>query len=306
MTYRMKYGKKEIQIPQMKDITWANVLSKPTTFPPSVHNQDWSTITGKPSTFTPSSHTHSYLPLSGGTITGPVYYNTTNVQIGCGGSGYEKNAYVQAFNGYCSIRSYDKSIYHDGKYIDAQWTSGRFYPSHSGCALGSTATSNRWYRLYAANACNTSSDRRLKDDIVYFDEMPVMFDVESETALERFFKNLKPSTFTMKDDHYKRMKFGFIAQDVIQALNEIGMTPYDVDFVSHGRNEDDDISEEAMYGLCYEEFIALNTHMIQKAYKIIEEHQKEIHSLRKEIDELKTLIFNKEDMKGRKEYVKEI
>jgi phage-related tail fiber protein len=60
--------------------TWAEVGGKPSTFPPSAHNQDWSTIdnkpafatrwptwtevTGKPSTFTPSAHLHAISDVS--------------------------------------------------------------------------------------------------------------------------------------------------------------------------------------------------------------------------------------------------
>lgn len=40
-------------------VEWANVLSKPTTFPPSTHTHGWTEITGKPTTFAPSSHDHS-------------------------------------------------------------------------------------------------------------------------------------------------------------------------------------------------------------------------------------------------------
>lgn len=323
MTYKFKYGNKEIKVPQMKDITWANVLSKPTTFTPSSHTHqmsqisDWQTYVynatasrdsntvlaapsgsqGKASfrKLTASdlpSHTHSYVPLSGGTITGNLNFRNTNTRIYGENYNGTDNIYVYSKSGYLALYSYEKAIYANMSYYDSNWTSGKFYPSHTGCALGSSTASNRWYRLYAANACNTSSDRRLKDNIVYFDEMPVTFIENSETVLEKFFKSLKPSTFTMKDDKYKRMKFGFIAQDVIQSLDDIGMSIYDVDFVSHGRTEDEKISEDAMYGLCYEEFVALNTHMIQKAYKIIENNQREIESLRKEMSELKSLIFN--------------
>lgn len=35
----------------------------------------WANVSGKPSTYPPSSHTHSYLPLSGGTLTGGLYFS---------------------------------------------------------------------------------------------------------------------------------------------------------------------------------------------------------------------------------------
>lgn len=213
---------------------------------------------------------------------GSLYYLSTDVEIGCGSSGYENNAYVQAYNGYCSIRSHSQSIYNNGAYIDSSWSHGKFYPQNAGQALGTSAASNRWYRLYAANACNTSSDRRLKKDIAYFDEMPAIYSTGAN-VFEEFFNKLRGTTFVAKGDEFNRIKFGFIAQDVIEALQTVGLTAYDVDFVSHGRDENDKISEDAMYGLCYEEFIALNTHMIQKAHKKIELQQKEIDDLKKRL-----------------------
>jgi hypothetical protein len=64
--------------------TWASVLNKPATFPPSAHTHtasqitdfasavvavsppvDWSSLTGKPSTFAPSAHTHPISEING-------------------------------------------------------------------------------------------------------------------------------------------------------------------------------------------------------------------------------------------------
>lgn len=40
MPYKFKYGNKEIQVSQLKDITWSNVLNKPSSFTPSSHSHD--------------------------------------------------------------------------------------------------------------------------------------------------------------------------------------------------------------------------------------------------------------------------
>ena len=125
--------------------------------------------------------------------------------------------------------------------------------------------------------------------------MPNTYGNNDDTAMDIFFKSLKPSSFNMIDDEYKRMKFGFIAQDVIKSLENIGLTVYDVDFVSHGRDENDNISEKAMYGLCYEEFIALNTHMIQKTIARVDNYDRELHDLRNENAQLKQELKNTQD-----------
>lgn len=59
-------------VPSIFPTDWDNVANKPSTFPATAHDHEWSEIQSKPATFPPSSHTHSYLPLTGGTITGPV------------------------------------------------------------------------------------------------------------------------------------------------------------------------------------------------------------------------------------------
>ena len=45
-------------------LPWAQVTSKPATYPPSTHSHAWSEITSKPSTFPPSTHTHSISNIS--------------------------------------------------------------------------------------------------------------------------------------------------------------------------------------------------------------------------------------------------
>lgn len=193
------------------------------------------------------------------------------------------NLYLKADNGYTAIYSYGNAVYYNGQYIDSNWTHGKFNPGKDGVALGGSASNQRWYRLYAANASSTSSDRRLKENIKYFKDRKSLYDINGNNDIEIFFKDLKPSSFTMIYDKYRRIKFGFIAQDVISSLEKIGLSAYDVDFVSHGRDENGNISENAMYSLCYEEFIALNTHMIQKTISIVDNHIDEINILKDKI-----------------------
>ena len=215
----------------------------------------------------------AYLAASGTRIYGE-YSNGSN------------NIYIRADSGYGALYSQGTAIYFNLKYVDSNWTHGKFYPGASGVALGGSSSSQRWYRLYASNACSTSSDMRLKENIKYLNSIAKAYKNSSDTLIDIFFKSLKPSSFNLKDDKYKRLKFGFIAQDVIKSLENIGLTVYDVDFVSHGRDENGNISEEAMYGLCYEEFVALNTHMIQKANTTIQSQQSEITRLNKQIESL--------------------
>ena len=45
--------------------TWTNIVTKPTTFPPSAHTQAWSTITGTPATYAPTAHTQAWSTITG-------------------------------------------------------------------------------------------------------------------------------------------------------------------------------------------------------------------------------------------------
>ena len=115
-------------------------------------------------------------------------------------------------------------------------------------------------------------------------QIPKLYNSDEDNILERFFKKLKPSTYSMIADKDKRLKIGFIAQDITEVLHELGIDETDVDFVGHTFYTDEETHEEKdEYSLCYEEFIALNTHMIQK-------QQTEIDILKKEIQELRQLI----------------
>ena len=81
-----------------------------------------------------------------------------------------------------------------------------------------------------------------------------------------------------------------LTKDDFGALN---ITPYegDIDKSSNdcvGRYKDTGIEQgEDSYGLVYSEFIALNTHMIQKLQKTVQDQQKEIDALKAEINDMK-------------------
>lgn len=303
MTYKLKYGNKEIQVPQLKDITWANVLNKPSLFPPSSHSHDWDSVTGKPSSYTPSNHNHLYSTWLGmNYVSGAEWFGFYN-QIGGGtrlgwlgfdGSNYLKltNTLARSSSSGIMLCAGDKA----GVCLDFTNSTnyhGYFFPRYSSkVTLGTSGY--RWYRLYASNTCDTSSDKNLKDNIFYFDEAPIMFGSnEDGNIYEQFFNKLRACSFTMKSDITNSLRFGFIAQDVLKALEDVGLSIDDVDFISYGMRDDEDDSDKPTYGLCYEEFISLNTYMIQKSIARINSQQKEIDDLKKQVYELKELIFNK-------------
>ena len=166
-----------------------------------------------------------------------------------------------------------------------------FSPSTDGAVLLG-ASSYRWGQIYSTTSTISASDRNQKKDFAEFDE-----------RYEELFEKLKPQLFKFKDGTSDRKHSGFISQDVEEAMSEVGLTDKefagfcrDIKQVQTGKDEEtgevffDDVYDADgnpvyNYSLRYEEFIALNTHMIQK-------QQSEIESLRNEIQELKKLLSN--------------
>ena len=146
-------------------------------------------------------------------------------------------------------------------------------------------SSYRWKEIYSMKSANNTSDRNQKENIVGISK-----------KYEELFSMLKPVTYEFKGSEHDRIHVGFIAQDVKEAMDEIGLS--DLDFAAYCMDIKTEYDEEKdedvvvldengkpveMYALRYAEFIALNTHMIQK-------QQTEIEELKKEIKGLKALI----------------
>lgn len=158
--------------------------------------------------------------------------------------------------------------------------------------------SYKWKAVYASSGSIVTSDRKQKKDFAEFDE-----------KYENLFFDLKPTLYRFIDNNSNRIHSGFIAQDVEESLEENGLTALDfaafckdkaivVEKDENGEDVeinklDEDGNQVYDYSLRYEEFIALNTHMLQKAYAKIDEQQKQIDSLQAQIDELKLLIASK-------------
>lgn len=168
-----------------------------------------------------------------------------------------------------------------GSTSGSKWFSPK---TDAGLLLG--ASNYRWGQIYSTNSTISASDRDQKKDFTEFDD-----------RYEELFAKLKPQLFKFKNGTSDRKHSGFISQDVEEAMLEVGLTDKDfagfckdVKQIQTGENKE---TGEALfenvrdgngdpvynYSLRYEEFIALNTYMIQKL-------QSEIEALRREIQEL--------------------
>lgn len=150
---------------------------------------------------------------------------------------------------------------HYGKYYDANWSSGFFRPLQAGTALGGSGASYRWYRLYAANTCSTSSDIRLKTNVKKYD-----------VRYESMYMDLKPVTYELISTPGKT-QCGLIAQWVKEAMDKNGISENEFALYEH------DIREDS-YSISYEQLTSLNMHMVQKTIKQVDAIDDELLSIK--------------------------
>lgn len=137
----------------------------------------------------------------------------------------------------------------DGSSHGLYFSSGALRPDgNNSVSLGNS--SNAWTNVYADTGPWSGSDRNEKTDISY----------DNDTYLEIFDK-LQPATYKRIDGTSGRTHFGFIAQDVEEAIHDAGMTTQDYACIAKFEKED---SEGYGYALRYEEFIALAVLKIKK------------------------------------------
>lgn len=146
--------------------------------------------------------------------------------------------------GYGSYSNKEGIVYYDGHKVNIR--------------ANDTITSNK--------TITVSSDRRLKENIVRFDDV-AMFSTDESDIYTQLFDKLQPVSFNYIDGNGK-ICFGFIAQDVIEALNELGIDENEVDLVSEVKLDDE---AETTYGIGYGNLHALQIHKIKKLEKRIEE-----------------------------------
>lgn len=155
----------------------------------------------------------------------------------------------------------------------------------------------KWGIIYASSGTIQTSDRNEKNSI---EEL-------GEKSEQLFFK-LKPSSYKFNNGTSDRTHYGFISQDIEDSMTELGMTAKDfAGFCKDQKveiTEDEETGEEVskkiegeyMYSLRYDEFIALNTHMIQKLYAKLDEKDEEIKKLQSSLTALEERMTALEDM----------
>ncbi len=142
---------------------------------------------------------------------------------------------------------------------------------------------------------NSISDRNLKSNIKPLTEKHILF-----------FYLLQPVSFTFKNSKSGRTHVGFISQDVENAMKQAGLA--DLDFAGFCKDvkmieteneygnttrqieKDEHGNDVYIYSLRYDEFIALNTFMIQNLYKENQYIKDRLLRLEEKIDNLKRTL----------------
>lgn len=146
-------------------------------------------------------------------------------------------------------------------------------PTNTGMyTLGKSAY--RWKEIWCSTSLNTASDRNIKKNIS---------DLSSDSRYIEFFMLLQPKSYLFKDGESGRTHVGFISQDVEEAMTKCGLSSLEFagfckDQKTERKETEDSTTEDIpvfddegnpvyIYSLRYEEFIALNTMMIQELYR---------------------------------------
>lgn len=285
---------------------WAKAPNKP--------GYTWGEIGGKPTSFSPVAHTHDYLPLTGGTLQGHLNINSGYLYANEGGFIPNYKALYMGNWQFYSIS--DQFFYFRPKEGDFGISIGVFdqrWAIHPGDGRYHLGTPNyRWAEIHCQTSVISTSDRDLKKDII-----PI-----SNEYIE-FFMLLRPVSFRFKDGSSGRIHVGFISQDIETAMAQAGLSDLEFagfckdkkrrevrcrhlrkkldDFGNPIEDEngepiieeyesivyEDDLDSDGnpiyIYSLRYEEFIALNTAVIQRL-------QAKISDLEERLEDLEHLV----------------
>lgn len=168
---------------------------------------------------------------------------------------------------------------------------GNLIPSSSSVYCGTTV--NPFAGGYSSGGWKTTSDRRKKKDFRKLLE---------DDRFERFFESLQPMGYRLIENDEK-MHMGFVAQDVEQAMKDCGISENEFYGLEHAvfSEKDFDSNEEwekflgqngganDMYTLCYQEFIALNTAMIQKLQNRCNDFEQRLSALERSVSHAENL-----------------
>ena len=256
------------------------------------------TLTGDLTTPTDVHARHMYVEQDSGDRYFSAKTDNYDISFGIGSGGVNRGIYDHTRGHWMLTSNATDTILQSTGYLEfrANSSSGNpqirftnsanpgFFPTTDGkgyIGLGA----NKWNAVYATNGTIQTSDRNQKENILDIDP-----------RYEELFSRLRPVTYELKGSDHDRVHIGYIAQEVKDAMDELGIKPtefagYCEDIKTEYNEETgewDEVLDEngnpiVLYSLRYTEFIALNTRMIQK-------QQNKINDLESRLAKLEALL----------------
>lgn len=240
-----------------------------------------------------SSHSHDYLPLSGGTMTGAINvsidgsaasmissYDSINKVLAVG-LGVQEMGDTLAVR-YCGGKTYIDSAEairlrpYDNYYGSLVFgsTNGKLEFRTNQDGYGNVGASGyRFENVYAKNGVQTTSDKRVKENIS-----------DDFTKLAEAFFKLRPVTFEYADIKDGKTRIGFIAQELEETFKEVGLDSDKFALLQKSELDPESnvakfIGDTTVYSLNYDEFSPWAIAMLQM-------QQEEINTLKSTVEKL--------------------
>lgn len=192
-------------------------------------------------------------------------------------------------NGSIILESKKKGYQAEVEFYGCGWSggvyTGAFAPTKAYSEKIMLGDSGRvWERLIVKNSPQVTSDRRAKTNIFPLGESKInKTDIHSE-----LFDRLKPVQYRMIDGD-GRICYGFVAQDVVEAMRELGIREDELDLVHHDRKNTED-SYIDTYSMVYTNLIAIITHELQLEKQRRSNLEVEVADLRSELESMRDNI----------------
>ena len=189
-------------------------------------------------------------------------------------------------NGSIILESKKKGYQAEVEFYGCGWSggvyTGAFAPTKAYSEKIMLGDSGRvWERLIVKNSPQVTSDRRAKTNIFPLGESKInKTDIHSE-----LFDRLKPVQYRMIDGD-GRICYGFVAQDVVEAMRELGIREDELDLVHHDRKNTEDGYTDT-YSMVYTNLIAVITHELQLEKQRRSNLELEVADLRSELETMR-------------------
>jgi hypothetical protein len=160
-------------------------------------------------------------------------------------------------------------------YVSMDASDHSAYLAGSGGSISFGSTITLYGTWTSASSLGTASDEKIKNSI---------FPISTDKRYDILFDELIPARYKYNDGTSGRTHTGYIAQDVLAAVENAGLSTTDfAGYIKANVIDQETGKETETCYLRYEEFVALNTDQIQKLKRRVVNAEAEIALLKEEI-----------------------